>query len=542
MEMKIFACITAICLMSVSCSDFLKREPQNTFTYNNYYSTVDECLGGVNWVYNALWSQNFHLAKFMIGDIVSDDATKGGENDSEWPELNAALEFRMQPNEEIGSMIWGPCYTGLCRANFMIDILEKKDFTDESPYGYPIVDRMLGECKFIRAFFSYYLVTVFGEVPYFTVPTVSNIPEELYASVDREVIWDQIEKDLYEAVPVLPKRNEYPQEEWGRITTEAASAMLGKVLLFRKKYDEAAVALRAVIEDPQYYLMTDYGEVFDKAVTFSSESVFEIPFGGTQSSYMSQADGALGQGVYQYYARRNGDDGWGYNNPTEDLAEEFEEGDPRLIYTIIFSGDEFEAGVKQEHPVLKYKHLSRKQYLTKEERVPDYGNVDCHYRMIRLSDVYLMYAEASLLGSAERNTDEALKYLNKVRERANTTSKTDPKRVFQEVTIADTDIPMRTYVSDEQLLADIKHERRVELGMEGNRWWDLLRWGETSLLSDYYKYWGSRTCPNGTMDLKGKYYDEWITRFPDGKYPTFPVPQSKIDSSDGKISQTPYYM
>lgn len=539
--MKKFISIIVLVFILASCQDFLEREPQNTFTVDNYYSTVDECLSALNTVYNALWTANFHIGKFMIGDILSDDATKGGENDSEWAELNAAMEFRMKPNEEIGNMMWGPCYTGLCRANFLIDILKDKHFDQEIPSGYPIVDRMIGECKFIRAFFSYYLVTVFGEVPYFTVPTVSNIPEALYESVPREIIWEQIEKDLYDAVPVLPSRGEYDPAEWGRITTEAASAMLGKVLLFEGKYDAAAIALRPVLSNSQYSLMDNYGQIFDKGVEFSKESIFEIPFGGTQSSFMSQGDGALGQSVYQFMARRNGDDGWGYNNPTDDLVEEFEEGDPRLIYTVIFPGDEFEAGKPQVHSVPKYAHFSRKQYLTKEERVPDYGNVDVHYRIIRLADVYLMYAEACLLGTAERNIEESLLYLNKVRERANRTPKKDVKRVVQQVKVSDRNIPMRVYTTDEQLLKDIKHERRVELAMEGNRWWDLLRWSDTDIMSAYYKKWGARPCPNGTMDYKGKYYDTWISRFSDGKYPVFPIPQTKIDGTDGKIHQSLYY-
>lgn len=524
-----------------SCSDFLDRPPQNAFEKETYYSTEDECVNGVSYVYNALWTQNFHVGKFVIGNIVADDATKGGENDAEWPEINAAAEFRPTAREDIAELMWEPCYRGITRANYMLDILKDKEFDEESPSGYPIVDRLEGECMFIRAFFSYYLVTVFGEVPYFTVPTISNITDDLYEPATREEIWAQIESDLSEASSRLPSRKEYPSDEWGRITKEAAAAMLGKVLLFQKKYDEAAKVLRPVAESPDYYLMSNYGEVFDKGVEFSSESIFEIPFGGTQFAYVSQEDGALGNAVLQYQARREGDDGWGYNNPTDDLVNEFEEGDPRLIYTVIFPKDEFEEGVPQTSAIPKYGHFNRKAYLTKEERVPNYGNVDYHYRIIRLSDVYLMYAEASLLGTQEKNIEDAVEYLNKVRRRANTTPKKDVKRVVQQITVAETDIPMRSYTSDEQLLEDIKHERRVELGMEDNRWWDLLRWDDTGKMADYYAEWGKSPAPNGTMDEKGKYYDSWIARFPAGTYPVFPVPQSKIEGSGGKITQTQYY-
>lgn len=524
-----------------SCVDFLDREPQNVFSQDSYYQTVDEISSGVTYCYNALWTQNFHVGKFVIGNIVADDATKGGENDAEWPQINSAAEFRLTARDNIAELMWEPCYRGITRANFMIDIIESRDFADESPSGYPLKERFIGECQFIRAFFSFYLVTIFGEVPYYTRPTVSNITDDLYESKDRSVVWAQIESDLISAAQKLPNQSEYSKDEWGRISKGAAQALLGKVYLFQKKYDDAAKVLRSVATSPQYSLLDNYGKVFDKGVEFSSESVFEIPFGGTQFSYISQDDGALGTGVLQYQARRDGDDGWGYNNPTDDLANEFESGDPRLVYTVIFPQDEFEAGVPQTHPVPKYQHFNRKAYLSKGERTPDYGNVDYHLRIIRLSDVYLMYAEASLLGTTERNVTEAVKYLNKVRERANKTPKVDSKRYKQQVTIANVDIPMRSYSTDDQLLLDIKHERRVELGMEDHRWWDLLRWGETAKMAEYYNRWGSVPCPNGTMDAKGKSYATWISRFPSNVYPVFPIPQVKIEGTDGKLQQSIYY-
>ncbi|MDR2627449.1 MAG: RagB/SusD family nutrient uptake outer membrane protein [Dysgonamonadaceae bacterium] len=523
-----------------ACEDFLDRKSQNVFEETTYYSTPDELITGVTYCYNALWRHNFHLCKFIIGNMAADDATKGGENDAEWPQINAAIEFRVTPRENIAELIWEPCYRGITRANYMLDILRKRDFPDESPAGYKLTDRLTGECEFIRAFFSYYLVTLFGDAPYYTRPTISNITDDLYELKDRSVIWAQLEADLLSASQKLPNQSQYPKDEWGRITKGAAQALLGKVYLFQKKYDEAAKILRKVVQSPEYKLLDNYGRIFDKGVEFSTESVFEIPFGGTQFSYVSQDDGGLGNGILQFQARR-GDDGWGYNNPTDDLVNEYEAGDPRLIYTIIFPQDEFEPGVPQSHPVPKYQHHSRKAYLTKNERVPDYGNIDYHYRIIRLSDVYLMYAEASLLGNAEKNIDDAVFYLNEVRKRANSTPKVDAKRYKQQITIAAIDLPMRTYTTDYELLAYIKHERRVELGMEDHRWWDLLRWGETGKMAEYYNRWGSIPCPNGTMDEKGKNYNTWIARFPNNTYPVFPIPQTKIEETDGKLKQNEYY-
>ena len=527
-----------ISLLSVSCSDFWDKEPQGVFTLDSYYQTPDEILTGVTYCYQALWLQEFQSGRFMVGNIMTDDAAKGGPV-NEGVDIINSVAFNILPNTSLADRFWGNCYTGLTRCNLMLDIISKRDFSEENPSGYDLKNRMEGELKFLRAFFSYYLVTVFGEVPYFTRPTVSNLTPDLYESKDRSVIWQQIMDDLTDAVEYLPKKDEYQASDQGRITKGAAQFLLARAYLFNERYDDAAVVLRALIKEDNYTLCPDYKDIFAKENEFSTESIFEIPF-GEQEFWRTPGSGGHGQVMTQFQSSRS-DSGWGYNVPTQDLVDAFEEGDPRLIYSVIFPDDEFQEGVKQKDDTSKYGYFNRKIFLPVGQREP-VGNVDFHLRMFRLADAYLMYAEASTLGTSEKNTDEAIHYLNEVRKRANNSTKKDPLRVVQSKTIENVSIPERVYTTDEQLMADIKHERRVELAMEDIRYWDLLRWGDIEeTMKAYYENWKGQPTSDGIPDDKGKEVSEWVNRFPDDVYPVFPVPQDAIINSDNQITQSKYY-
>ncbi len=536
-----------ICLSAAVLSgcgeDFLNRTPQGVFTLDTYYTTTEEINTGLTYCYQTFWLAEMQTGRFMVGNMMVQDATKGGASENEGTDIKNNIEYNILPNTNMAYRFWGPCYSGLTRANLMLEKTADKSFSEESPAGYNYLERMRGEMKFIRAFFSWYLVTVFGDVPYFTRSTVSNITPDLYESVDRSVIWAQIEKDLQEAIPVLPKRLEYDEADKGRITRGAAQMLLARSYMFNGKYDEAAVVLRELITKDSYSLTPDYADLFGMDVRFTPERIFEIPF-GEQEYWRTPGEGGYGTVMPQFQTSRD-DGGWGYNNPTQDLVDEFEEGDPRLIWTVICAEDQFEKGFDIGGNA-RYGYHNRKIYVPLSERTPD-GNLAFNLTMFRTADAYLLYAEASLMGTAEKNVGEAVKYINLVRQRAANSSKVDSRRFYQKMTVADTPLPDVTYTTDEELLKAIKHERRVELAMEDIRYWDMLRWGDLGTMSDYYEEWGDgeghsdRTAPDGYPDEKGRDVKEWLARFPDGVYPVFPVPQSAVQNSDNKIKQSKYY-
>ena len=537
--------LSLLSLAAVSCSGLWDKEPQGVFTLDSYYQTPEEILTGITYCYQSLWLQEFQSGRFMVGNIMTDDAAKGAPV-NEGVDIINSIAYNILPNTSLAGRFWGNCYTGLTRTNLMLDIIADREFAMENPSGYDFRKRMEGEAKFLRAFYSYYLVTVFGEVPYFTRPTVSNITSDLYESRSRESIWAQIIADLTDAVSFLPKKDEYSQADRGRVTKGAAQFLLARAYMFNRRYDDAAKVLRTLIKEDSYSLLPDYKDVFSKTNEFSSESIFEIPF-GEQEFWRTPGLGGHGQVMTQFQTSRS-DGGWGYNVPTQDLVDEFESGDPRLIYTVIFPKDEFEKGAAQKDDTSKYGYHNRKIFLPRAQRVPDIGNVDLHLRMFRLSDAYLMYAEAMLLGDEERNVEDAVFYVNEVRKRANASSRKDPDRVVQEKTVEDVMLPMIGYTTDAHLLEDIKHERRVELAMEDIRYWDLLRWGDIEeTMKAYYSKWGNgsnhpdKVAPDGYPDEKGRDVSEWTGRFPAGVYPVFPIPQSSIINSDNRIVQSKYY-
>ena len=139
-----------ISLLSVSCSDFWDKEPQGVFTLDSYYQTPDEILTGVTYCYQALWLQEFQSGRFMVGNIMTDDAAKGGPV-NEGVDIINSVAFNILPNTSLADRFWGNCYTGLTRCNLMLDIISKRDFSEENPSGYDLKNRMEGELKFLRA-------------------------------------------------------------------------------------------------------------------------------------------------------------------------------------------------------------------------------------------------------------------------------------------------------------------------------------------------------------------------------------------------------
>lgn len=533
-----------VCAGLISCENFLDKSPQGVFNEEAYYQTPEEIKTGVTYCYQALWKQTFQAGKFMIGNMMSDDATKGGATESEGIEILHSINYNILPHNNMSYRVWNDGYLGLTRANFIADIIGKRSFTLEEPSGYDLRLRLLAEVQFLRAYFSYFMVMTFGDIPYYTRPTNSNITTDLYESKNRELIWNQIILDLEEAIPNLPKRAEYEEGDVGRVTRGAAQALLAKALMFNKKYDDAITVLEELINNDSYILLDSYHKIFLKENVYSQESLFEIPF-GEQEFWRTPGEGGWGTVMCQFQTSRD-DGGWGYNNPTQDLVDEFETGDPRLIYTIIYENDEFEKSKKQAGNA-KYGYHNRKMFLPKAERNPDYGNVDHHLRIFRLADMYLLYSEALLLSTSKKDITKSLFYLNEVRKRANNTPKIDPMRVVQEKTIEDVDLPMITHTDDNQLLEAIKHERRVELAMEDIRYWDLLRWDDIDIMKEYYSRWGNGSnhpdlvAPNGFADEKGLDVEAWLSKFPANTYPVFPIPQNSIINSDNKIKQSNYY-
>lgn len=480
----------------VSCGkDFLDKKPIIGVTSDNFYKTEADAIAAVNAAYGALQFEMSPAGHFrwFWGDIMSDDSEKGGSGDNDVVELLQLEQFKGPTNTDMLDSEWNADYEGIYRANVVLEKVPGIEMDEV------LKRRILAEAKFIRAWFYYNLNTMFGGVP--LVDKVLSPSEYNQPRAEASVIWALIEKDLTEAIVDLPLRSQYSLADLGRITQGAARALLAKSYLFQQKYAEALVQTQAVIQSGEYTLVTDYGTIFTRAGENNSESVFEIQYMNASGGNWGKNAGNEGTFTNVFTRPRGQFAGYGFNIPTQDFVDEFnKEGfeDPRLKYTVFRIGDQMgDRGVftLANAGDVGYLYHPRKYFSNLSEDAP-FGdpnpNGGSNDRVIRFSDVLLMDAEAAFKTGNEAG------------------AKTSLNIVRQRVKVPD------VTATGEQLLEAIYHERRVELGLEGHRFFDLVRTGLAA----------AKLGPLG---------------YKDGINQVFPIPNSQIVLSNGVLKQNSGY-
>ena len=283
----------------------------------------------------------------------------------------------------------------------------------------------------------------------------------------------------------------------GRITKGAAQALLANAYLFQKKWALAQKEAKDIILSGEYQLEPEFQDLFQLRKTdFGVESVLEVPHMTTNTGWGDENEGT----VVPVFCRSRNSGGWGFNAPTYDLLAEFEPGDPRLVHTFTFDGDDFDGEI-QFNQFSPSRLCSRKVFLTPLERV-GFENSDAplNLKIIRYAEVLLIHAEAACENG---DLPEALSSLNQIRKRARQSSAIDKKATFKNVNkyqvsknqyeaykflnydywAANNDhqnlLPDITTNNQSTLRQAIRHERRVELAMENKRFYDIIRWGRT---------------------------------------------------------------
>ncbi len=466
--MKANKFLTSILIISMislytSCEDFLYTPPYAKQIEDNFYTTEESLKLGFAGCYHFLSTKNYEYKKIEFGCIVSDDAEKGGTGDDDRADIDKIAYFQyLQSDNSYVQSIWDLSYTAIRNCNLFLQSAGSVPMANEKEKK-----RMIAEVQFIRANFYFELVRLFGPVPLLLDKITVSDRNQLRTPVEQ--IQQQMYKDL-EASADLPLKSELASGEVGRITRGASQAMLARVALYFKDYQTAKTASGAVISSNEYLLDPDYGKIFRKEGNFGSESVWEIAHSTARNG---SGDNNEGSGL-PYRMRNINLGGLGLYRPCDNLVNEFEPGDPRLLYTIIVAGDAFEEEIQTPH-AYGPSYYDRKSFIRKSQRKTDNDNGDLNIKVIRYSDVLLMYAEALLqTGGLD---SEVTSLINQVRDRARKTPKTDPERSNQAVTIDEVDIPDVTVTGKDNLLKAIQHERRMEFAMEGHRYYDLLRWG-----------------------------------------------------------------
>ncbi len=392
-----------IIIAFTSCSDIVDKKPLGQLTSENFFQNEEQAIQATNASYEKLRDWNVHVFAFLgLTDMISDDATKGS-TPTDAAHLLEFEDFTFDAGHgEINSW-WTGNYEGINRANTAIANIPGIDMNTV------IRDRLVAENHFLRAYYYFNLVRGFGGVPLITEPLSPNEYEQERAS--EEEVYNQIISDLEMAGEELPAKSEYAAEDLGRATSGAADALLAKVYLNLEDYDMALQYATDVINSGEYDLLDDYFQIFTREGENSSESIFEIQATATE-------DGGAGSQYGQVQGVRGEPNlGWGFNRPSRDLDDAYENGDLRQQATILSPWEELPDG--SELTVVKNQNMVDERYNKKAFAPSDHpgnrGDSPVNIRRIRYADVVLIAAEASY---REGNTGDAQMYLNMIRDRA----------------------------------------------------------------------------------------------------------------------------
>ncbi|TYP99308.1 SusD-like starch-binding protein associating with outer membrane [Tenacibaculum adriaticum] len=451
--------VTLIIISVISCDDYLDIVPkgeQNSETYFNSQQDYEDALVGV---YDLLGT---NYLNHILGEIASDNSLCGGERPTDVLEWQQIDDMEHTPDNEALRNIWKWMYAGISRANYIVEFQNKTDFNRKA--------ELLAENLFLRSYYYFELVKFFGDVPLFVDGRISVSQSQTIDRSPKADVYAQIEADLTSAINNLP----WQQSQSGRATKGAALALLGKIYLYQKKYNEAADAFNKVITSGQYQLVTDFSTIFLNNNENNEESVFEIQYsigvegGSYENLEYSEGNVAAGFMSPRFTGDRSNwapyDDGNTFSTPVQELVNQYDTEDTRLSATI-FDMENFVAsnpGVTFDQRNEYTGYYNHKYMVYQEANLPDtritHGN---NYRAIRYSDVLLMAAEANLLGTVQKNNPQDL--LDEVRGRA----------------FGDTDhrIPAN--------IENVWRERRLEFAGEGHRFFDQVRTGKTSTIPGF---------------------------------------------------------
>lgn len=523
-----------------SCNDWLTEETPGTTKVSEFFTSLSTAEAVVNAAYVPMtWEfGTTYYPEWYFGDIVSDDALKGGQDINDGADLRELENFKANSDNEILLEYYRAQWQGIQRANLAIDEIPTTRIEtegDEAEQQAKYRDRYLGEAYFLRGFYYFRLARMFGGMPLIDYVIKSSNQWAQTRSTMDETLNFAIE-DFKRAENLLWLKDKYSDEELGRATKGAAQAMLLKANLYRADYQrnagneteaqkyfaEAAKWGKEVIKSRQYSLWPNYLDNFRLANENGRESVFEIQY--TEEATSDYGGEGYTRGTMTTILQRSrssafGEAGWGYNRPTQNLYNEYEAGDARRDETILIPTDE-----QIETPAQEIYCGDR--MLNRKYAMYDDGTNGGIYKLahatrspknniqIRYADVLLMYAEACCETGDLPSAKTALK---EVRDRAGL-SQFPYTAVIQGQTVTFND-------NQEDLRKAIRHERRVELAMEGHRWFDLTRWGIAKETMDTYM-------AGETEEAK-----ELYGTFQKGKHELFPIPSKEIDLSG--IEQNP---
>jgi starch-binding outer membrane protein, SusD/RagB family len=515
--------IIALLLLSSCSEDFLNKNPLDRVANETFWNNDKDAVAAASGCYNGFWSMD----NVLYFDCASDNAY----NPFSWEGFQVQATGYATPGDPGSSFIG---YDAITKCNNFLDNISRPKM-DET-----LRKRLTAEVRFLRAWSYFIKVTLYGDVP--VVTKVLTIQESNVARTPKADVIKFVLDELTAAAAELP--NSYSGNDVGRITKGAALSLKARMQIFDGKYADCATTCSQIM-GLGYSLFPDYRGLFKIANEGNSEVILDVQY--IEGLYESWVLGVLAPGSYG---------GWSSINPTQSLADAYEcvdgkpitesplynpaqpyqNRDPRLDITLLRPGSLYEGsyydpidaanntgdyyapygGSKTGYNVRKY--------VDEMNDFKDVWATGLNAMVIRYAEVLLMYAESKI----ESNSIDASVYdaIDLVRKRAG-------------MPVVDQTV----YNNQTKLRELVRRERRVELAMEGLRWFDICRWKTGTQVMNGMVYGaleGTVSQTDGTLALTTTRIEVETRVFDPAKNYLWPIPQGVIDATP-KMVQNPNY-
>ncbi len=544
MKNQITYLVLLVAVLGFSCDGFLDEEPVGAVSPSVMtdpdnveaviiaaYSILNGQIDGASNAYNS------PASNWTFGDVMSDDAYKGGGGTGDQNQIHLMEIYNINATITDVYRKWAALYEGVKRVNLAMQLLEKSDAFDAD-----LKDTRMGELYFLRGHYYFELKRIYNRVPYIdeTAVTVGDyyVSNTVYSS---DELWGLIEEHFQNAYDLLPDS----QDDTGRPNKMAALSYLAKTYTYEEKWDEVLTATDEVVNSGKYNLLANFRDVFLPDNDNSPEIIFAVQQSvndGQSSNYNGSIGDRLSAPGGPYYSQ------YGFHRPSQNLINAFktdENGLPVTDNVDVVDGDNLDPRLDHTvaRPGIPYLDLEVIYELAWARDLSTYGefspkkrivsaNSDYYvnswpyvnalnYYIIRYADLLLWRAEAMV---ATSDLEGARAIVNQIRERAKNS---------QYVTSLDGTEDADNYViglytdawgNQDEALQAVRTERRLELAMEGQRFFDLVRWGDAAqVINDYFEVEKTKR-----THLTNAHFTEGVNEY-------FPIPQEYIDVAGSDV-------
>lgn len=446
------AAVCAVLLFAAAgCADFLDRAPLDQMSSETFWQSEADVEMALTGCYRRLRDEQYFGWKRVDLDCLTDNAQQR-HNHGAVTDISRGVIEKMTGG--IISSVWGAAYRGINTCNYFLDNIDRVTNLDEGKKN-----RYIAEVRFLRAFFYFELVHFFGDVPlYRNVPTVETA--SVKQSPKAEVL-ALIHEDLNFAIQHLP---DVPYTD-GHVVKGSAQGYMARILLYEEQFAEAAALCKEIIDGGNFQLSTSYdgmfittGQTNNPEIMFSTRYLAPDDYTEMDIQVNWWSSNNPRQAFVDAYQTTGGMDidapGSGY-----DPENPYENRDPRLGMTVMLKGEVWlnpdGSPYTPEHTTTGYR---QKKYIDPTIVPIDYATrSDQDYVHLRFADVLLMYAEAQ--NEANGPDQSVADAVNRVRGREGVGMP-----------------PVAVGASKAAMRETIRHERRIELALEGLRYFDLKRW------------------------------------------------------------------